>query len=76
VFQHSDTTKMIDSPSIFCENDVWYITDIVLDVQGYGNLDLLSQQDAAWFAKAQSMFYPFQEKNNIRLIGEIQGDKD
>lgn len=42
----------------------------------YGNLDLLSQQDAAWFAKAQSMFYPFQEKNNIRLIGGIPGDEE
>jgi len=35
VFKHADTTKMIDSPTIFRENDVWYMTYIVFDGQGY-----------------------------------------
>lgn len=35
VFQHPDTTKMIDSPTIFRENDVWYMTYIIYDGQGY-----------------------------------------
>jgi predicted GH43/DUF377 family glycosyl hydrolase len=35
VFQHPDTTKMIDSPTIFREKDVWYMTYIVFDGQGY-----------------------------------------
>ena len=35
VFQHPDTTKMIDSPTIFREHDTWYMTYIVFDGQGY-----------------------------------------
>jgi len=35
VFQHPDTTKMIDSPTIFRENNVWYMTYIVFDGKGY-----------------------------------------
>lgn len=35
VFQHPDTSKMIDSPTIFRENDVWYMTYIIYDGQGY-----------------------------------------
>lgn len=35
VFQHPDTTKMIDSPTIFREKDFWYMTYIVFDGQGY-----------------------------------------
>ncbi len=35
VFQHPDTTKLIDSPTIFRENDSWYMTYIVFDGQGY-----------------------------------------
>ncbi len=35
VVQHPDSTKMVDSPTIFRENDVWYMTYIVFDGQGY-----------------------------------------
>lgn len=35
VFQHPDTSKMVDSPTIFRENDSWYMTYIVFDGQGY-----------------------------------------
>lgn len=35
VFKHPDTTKLIDSPSIFRENDSWHMTYIVFDGQGY-----------------------------------------
>jgi len=35
VFQHPDTTKMIDSPTIFREGNAWYMTYIVFDGQGY-----------------------------------------
>ena len=46
VFQHPDSTKMIDSPTIFRKNSVWYMTYIVFDGQGYEtwlaeSLDLL-----------------------------------
>jgi predicted GH43/DUF377 family glycosyl hydrolase len=35
VLQHPDTTKMVDSPTIFRENNQWYMTYIVFDGQGY-----------------------------------------
>ncbi|HSH20049.1 MAG TPA: hypothetical protein VLA03_06335 [Draconibacterium sp.] len=35
VVQHPDTTKMVDSPTIFRKNNVWYMTYIVFDGQGY-----------------------------------------
>ena len=35
VFQHPDSTKMIDSPTIFRKNSVWYMTYIVFDGKGY-----------------------------------------
>ncbi|MCK3686038.1 hypothetical protein [Maribellus sp. YY47] len=35
VLQHPYTAKMIDSPTIFRENDRWYMTYIVFDGQGY-----------------------------------------
>lgn len=39
----------------------------------YGNLDLLSNDDARWFAKVQSLFFPFQEKESITTFGGIPG---
>lgn len=35
VFKHPDSTKMIDSPTIFREGDKWLMTYIVFDGQGY-----------------------------------------
>lgn len=35
VFQHPDTTKMVDSPTIFRENEKWWMTYIVFDGKGY-----------------------------------------
>lgn len=35
VFKHPDSTKLLDSPTIFRENNVWYMTYIVYDGQGY-----------------------------------------
>jgi len=35
VLRHPDTSKMVDSPSIFRKNDIWYMTYIVFDGQGY-----------------------------------------
>ena len=31
VLKHADSTKLIDSPTIFRENNVWYITYIIYD---------------------------------------------
>jgi len=35
VFKHPDSTKLIDCPTIFRENNTWYMTYIVFDGQGY-----------------------------------------
>lgn len=35
VLKHPDSTKMIDSPTLFRENDKWYMTYVIFDGQGY-----------------------------------------
>ena len=35
VFKHPDSTKLTDSPTIYRENGVWYMTYIVFDGRGY-----------------------------------------
>ena len=45
VFQHPDTSKKIDSPTIFRKDDVWYMTYIVFDGQGY----------ETWLAKSDNL---------------------
>jgi predicted GH43/DUF377 family glycosyl hydrolase len=35
VFKHPDSTKMIDSPTIFRKDSTWFMTYIVFDGQGY-----------------------------------------
>lgn len=35
VLKHPDSTKMIDSPTIFRKDSLWYMTYIVFDGQGY-----------------------------------------
>jgi hypothetical protein len=39
----------------------------------YGNLDLITDHDARWFAKAQSLFLPFQQNQAISTFGVIPG---
>ncbi|MDZ7316050.1 MAG: hypothetical protein ONB24_08000 [candidate division KSB1 bacterium] len=39
----------------------------------YGNLELLTDDDARWFAKAQALLMPFQQKKAIRTFGAIPG---
>ena len=40
----------------------------------YGDLKLLTKDDVEWFAKAQSLFYPFQEYGRISTIGGLPGE--
>ena len=35
VFKHPDSTKLMDSPTIFKKNGLWYMTYIVFDGKGY-----------------------------------------
>lgn len=39
----------------------------------YGSLDLLTDDDAEWFAKVQKLYSPFQKNNAIKLVGGIPG---
>ncbi len=40
----------------------------------YGNLELMTPADAAWFARVQSLFLHFQSEGRIRSFGGIPGD--
>jgi hypothetical protein len=40
----------------------------------YGNLELLSDNDAKWFARVQSLFLHFQSEGRIKTFGSIPGD--
>ena len=40
----------------------------------YGNLELLSEQDATWFARVQSLFLHFQSEGRIKTFGGIPGE--
>jgi hypothetical protein len=39
----------------------------------HGNLELLSEADGKWFALAQRLYKPFQERDTIRSFGAIPG---
>jgi predicted GH43/DUF377 family glycosyl hydrolase len=57
VFQHPDTTKMIDSPTIFREKDVWYMTYIVFDGQGYETWLASSKDLLHWESKGKLLSF-------------------
>ncbi|MGB0125938.1 MAG: hypothetical protein WA419_20120 [Silvibacterium sp.] len=40
----------------------------------YGNLELMSDQDARWFAHVQSLYLHFQSEGRIKAFGGIPGD--
>ncbi|HEY3376941.1 MAG TPA: hypothetical protein VGL77_05540, partial [Armatimonadota bacterium] len=39
----------------------------------YGNLDLIDAEKAAWFAKAQSIFLPLQDRTRAEVFGGLPG---
>jgi hypothetical protein len=39
----------------------------------HGNLELLTDKDSSWFAKAQELFYPLQASGRISTFGSIPG---
>jgi len=57
VFKHPDTTKMIDSPNIFRENDVWYMTYIIFDGQGYETWLAESNDLLKWESKGKILSF-------------------
>ena len=54
VVQHPDSTKMVDSPTIFRINDTWYMTYIVFDGQGY----------ETWLSESDDLLH-WKQKGNI-----------
>jgi len=54
VFQHPDSTKLIDSPTIFRNNNSWHMTYIVFDGQGY----------ETWLAESSDLLH-WQTKGKI-----------
>ena len=63
VFKHPDSTKMIDSPTIFRENDNWYMTYIIFDGQGY----------ETWLAESDDLLY-WESKGKILSFTENTWD--
>jgi hypothetical protein len=39
----------------------------------YGDVALLNDTDGGWFAKVQSLYYPFQERDQIATFGDYPG---
>jgi len=40
----------------------------------YGDLALLGDADGAWFAKVQGLYFPFQARDQITLLGSFPGE--
>ena len=57
VVQHPDSTKMVDSPTIFRENDLWYMTYIVFDGQGYETWLSVSDDLLNWKSKGKILSF-------------------
>lgn len=57
VFQHPDTTKLIDSPTIFREGDSWHMTYIVFDGQGYETWLAESKDLLHWESKGKILSF-------------------
>jgi predicted GH43/DUF377 family glycosyl hydrolase len=47
VFKHPDANKLMDSPTIFKKNGIWYMTYIVFDGKGY----------ETWMAKSKDLLH-------------------
>lgn len=57
VFQHPDSTKMVDSPTIFREKDTWYMTYIVFDGKGYETWLAESSDLLHWESKGKILSF-------------------
>lgn len=57
VFQHPDTTKLIDSPTIFRKDGRWHMTYIVFDGQGYETWLAESTDLLRWESKGKLLAF-------------------
>lgn len=63
VLKHPDTTKMVDSPTIFREGDKWFMSYIVFDGHGY----------ETWLAESENLL-DWQEKGKLLSFTENTWD--
>jgi predicted GH43/DUF377 family glycosyl hydrolase len=63
VIEQPDSTRLIDSPSIFYWNDSWFMTYIVFDGKGY----------ETWLAKSDDLFH---WSTQGRILSFTKGDWD
>jgi len=57
VFKHPDSTKMIDSPTIFRHNHEWHMSYIVFDGQGYETWLATSENLLEWHSKGRLLSF-------------------
>src|SRR5690349_7050033 len=57
VLKHPDTTKLIDSPTIFRADNQWFMTYIVFDGQGYETYLAQSNNLLNWKTKGKILSY-------------------
>jgi predicted GH43/DUF377 family glycosyl hydrolase len=57
VLKHPDSTKLIDSPTIFREKNMWYMTYIVFDGQGYETWLSESTDLLTWKSKGKLLSF-------------------
>lgn len=60
VFKHPDSTKLIDSPTIFRKNKKWYMTYILYDGQGYETWLAESDNLIKWKTKGKILSFSTQ----------------
>lgn len=63
VFKHPDTAKMVDSPVIFREKNIWYMTYVIFDGQGY----------ETWLAESYDLL---NWKNKGKILSFTEGTWD
>ncbi len=57
VFQHPDSTKLIDSPTIFRSGNTWYMSYIVFDGKGYETWLAESKDLLLWVSKGRILSF-------------------
>ena len=57
VLQHPDTSKMVDSPTVFRSQGIWYMTYIVFDGHGYETWLVQSDDLLQWETKGRILSF-------------------
>jgi predicted GH43/DUF377 family glycosyl hydrolase len=57
IIEQPDSNKLIDSPTIFRENDIWYMTYIVFDGKGYETWLAESKDLLGWNTKGKILSF-------------------